>query len=95
MADDPFHIYYFQAMHVVDFPPAPTTPFERVCLNLEVKLLQIPPHPRGMGAHSRLRALHGACAFLRLRTTGTEACFNSSVGDIDTFVAFTTVQDSL
>ena len=43
MADDPFQIYYFQTIHVVDIQPAPTTSLERVRLNPEVTVLQLPP----------------------------------------------------
>ena len=45
MADDPLQIYYFQTIHVVDLPPAPTTAFERVLLDPEVTVLQLAPPP--------------------------------------------------
>ena len=45
LADDPFQIYYFQTIHVVDLPPAPTTSFKRVRLDPEVTVLQLPPPP--------------------------------------------------
>ena len=45
MADDPFQIYYFQTIHVIDLQPAPTTSFKRVRMNPEVTVLQLTPPP--------------------------------------------------